>query len=62
MCGLVVSLKFLAQGGVGSSAHFTLFFVWCGSSAGSVECRAGVVAGCAGVGVHRAVAERALCR
>jgi hypothetical protein len=36
---------------VGSSARSALFFVWCGSCADRIGCGAGVVAGCAGVGV-----------
>jgi hypothetical protein len=30
MYGLVVSPKFLEQGGIDSNARSTLFFVWCG--------------------------------
>ena len=34
MCGLVVSPKFLEQGGAGLSAWFTLFSALCGTYAG----------------------------
>jgi hypothetical protein len=47
MCGLVVSRKFLEQGGMGSGARSALFFA--GRLLGS----------CMDTGVHRAVAERA---
>jgi hypothetical protein len=61
MCGLVVSLNFLEQWGVGSSACAALFFTRCGSYVDGVGCWADAVAGFASVGVHRVVAERALC-
>jgi hypothetical protein len=36
MCGLVVTLKCLEQGGVVLSARFALFFAQCGSAEGEV--------------------------
>jgi hypothetical protein len=36
MCGLMVSLKFLDQRGVGSSAHSALFFAGVGCGKGEI--------------------------